>query len=409
MKLLALVSEPPWPPHSGYRIRAWELLSRLAERFETRLVCLDRGAARPEASWESRFARVRFVRGGRVRPAHALRSLLTGAPHHALAHDGPELRRVLAEEARGCDAIVAHYLYFARALQSLGPGRPRLILDQHNLDRDTWESHAAAAAGPLRWWLLRQAELVRRDERRYLPMFDVIFSVSEPDAARTKEIAGPRPRVEVAANGADCERLRPASVAREGGSTVLFTGTRARRNVDGLSWFLRECWPRVRGAVAGARLVVAGDVSPSDLPGALGHETGVTFTGELDDLSSALSAADVSIVPIRLGGGTKIKTFEALASGVPVVALSASATGSCCGEANGVLAEGDSPAYAAAVIRLLRDAPLRLRLGAAGRRHAELAHDWCRIAARVGDVVAEGIGDSPTLAPGQGTEQRGSA
>ena len=408
MRLLALVSEAPWPPHSGYRIRAWEILTRLAERFETRLICLDRGDVRRDRSWESRFARVRHVSGGRVGPVLMARSLFTGAPHHALAHDGAELRRAIAEEAEGCDAVVAHYLYFARALSALGPSRPRLILDQHNLDRDTWESHAQAASGLARWWLMRQAELVRRDERRYLPMFDVIFSVSEPDAARTRAIAGPDVRVEVAGNGADCERLQPALVDREG-TTVLFTGTRARRNVDGLSWFIRECWPRVRAAIPRATLLVAGDMSPNDLPDGLGHETGVTFTGALDDLAPALSAADVAIVPIRLGGGTKLKTFEALASGVPVVALSASATGSCCGEANGVLAEGDSPAYAAAVIRLLRDAPLRLRLGVAGRRHAERAHDWCRIAARVGDVVAEVSGASPGLPNGQGTEQRGSA
>ena len=256
------------------------------------------------------------------------------------------------------------------------------------MDRDTWESHASAARGPLRWWLARQAELVRRDERAFLPQFEAIFPVSGHDAARTREIAGPRVRVEVAPNGADVARITPVDRHREG-RTILFTGTRARRNVDGLAWFLRECWPAIRAAAPQARLLVAGRIGPEDLPRDVRGEIGVTFTGQRDDLTFAFEAADLAIVPVRLGGGTKLKTFEALASGVPVVALSASATGSCCGESDGVLAASEPAAYAAAVSHLLRDDSYRLRLGEAGRRHAEQAHDWCRVAERIGDVIAE--------------------
>lgn len=399
MRLLALVGEPPWPAHSGYRIRCWELLSRLAERFPTRLICLDERSDPPGDSgspdrpgWESRFDAVRRVRRRRTGPLSLARSLVSSEPHHAWLHDGDELRRVLAEEAARCDVVVSHYLYFARALASLAPAtsvkRPLLVLDQHNLDRDTWESHAGAAKGPLRWWLAAQAARVRRDEATYLPLFDAIFSVSERDAQRTREIAGETVRVEVAPNAADCARLHPVPREREG-RTVLFTGTRARRNVDGLAWFIRHCWPLVCQQVPDARLLVAGRIDANDLPGRLGHEAGITFTGAQEDLRNAFADADVAIVPIRLGGGTKLKVFEALASGVPVVALSASTSGCCCGERDGLLVHDEPLAYAMAVSRLLRDGSRRLRLGEAARLHAEQAHDWVHVATRAGDVIDE--------------------
>jgi glycosyltransferase involved in cell wall biosynthesis len=400
VRLLAVTAEPPWPPVSGYRIRCWELLGRLADRFEVRLLCLAEDGRR-SSGWEGRFASVRLVPRRHASATSLARSLVSSVPHHAALHDSPELRRALVEESRDCDAIVAHYLYFARALESLGGRRPALVLDQHNMDRDTWESHAEAAHGPSRWWLRRQAALIRRDEARHLPLFDAIFAVSEPDAARTRALA-PSARVEVAPNGADCDAMRPGR-GSESGRVLLFSGTSARRNVDGLAWFLRDCWPLVRANVPGATLVIAGRIGPGDLPHAVRRAPGLTFTGQRADLQFAFQGADAAIVPVRLGGGTKLKVFEALASGLPVVAVSASATGCCCGPEDGVLAEGDAPAYAAAASSLLLDDSLRKRLGAAGRRHAEQAHDWGHIAARVGDVIAE-VAEARAGRPVQGTE-----
>ncbi len=385
MKILALVAEPPHPAESGYRIRCWEILRRLAERHEVRVVTRSLEPV-SDAAWHATFDSVREVRGRGASPASLARSIVSRVPHHAALFAGDEMERAILEAARGADVIYAHYLYFARVLQALGPDRPALVLDQHNVDHETWESHASVARGPLRWWLARQAELVRRDERAFLPMFSAVLSVSEADARITRAIAGPAVRVVVAPNGADCSRLRPQP-PREGGSTLLLTATSARRNVDGLAWFLRGAWPLVRRAVPSARLLVAGSLDPGRLPAALRRETGVTFTGHQESLEGAFSAADVAIVPIRLGGGTKLKTFEALASGLPVVAISPSAPDSCCTPNDGVLAENEPAAYAQAVIRLLQDDDLRRRLGAAGRRHAEAAHDWNRVARLVETVL----------------------
>lgn len=391
MRILALVAEPPWPAVNGYRIRCWELLRRLAVRHAVRLLVLDRsGRDAPPSDggdWRAVFESVRLVRGARTSPLSLFRSLAASAPHHALLHDGTALRAALAEESRGCDALYVHYLYFARALRSLGPDRPPCVLDQHNLDHETWASHAARARGPLRWWLLRQERLVRADERELLGSFDAILPVSEADARATRELAGPRPAIVVAPNGADCTTWRP-SAGSAGGSTLIFSGTSARRNIDGLAWFLRDAWPLVRAELPSAQLVVAGSLDPRRLPRGLRGEAGVTFTGAEPDLRSRFSSADLAIVPVRAGGGTKLKTFEALACGLPVVASSEASRGLCCGEGEGVLVAPDAVTYAAAVVRLLRDPEQRRRLGARGRDHAERVHDWSRVA----DIVDGALG-----------------
>ena len=140
-----------------------------------------------------------------------------------------------------------------------------------------------------------------------------------------------------------------------------------QRNVEGLAWFLRECWPRIRHEVPRARLLVAGSLDPARLPRRLRHETGVTFTGRREDLQFAFDEADVSVVPVRIGGGTKLKAFESLSAGLPVVARPEAVDGECCDDLHGVLVRSDAMSYAAAVVSLLASPDARCELGRRAR------------------------------------------
>jgi len=382
MRILAVVAEPPHPPRSGYRIRCWEILSRLAAAHEVRLVTLSRDGAAPGGEWRERFASVASISGGGVGPRELAASLLTRRPHHELAHLPSDLHALLEREAAGCDVVYVHYLYFAAALPWDVAPRPAIVLDQHNLDRTTWWSHAAAASEPRAAWLRFQARAIERMERAWLPRFDAVLSVSEGDAATTREVVTQRTRVSVARNGADCARLRPAPF-RETGATVLFSATSSRRNVDGLAHFLENAWPSVRARVPRAQLLVAGSLDPSRLPRRLRGDASVSFTGERDSIDDAFRAADLAIVPVRLGGGTKLKVFEALASGLPVVAHPSAVEEGCCTRDRGVLAEPQDVAQAAVMARLLEDVEERRKLAAAARQHAERVHDWVEIASVV--------------------------
>jgi glycosyltransferase involved in cell wall biosynthesis len=123
---------------------------------------------------------------------------------------------------------------------------------------------------------------------------------------------------------------------------------------------------------------VAGSLLRDHLPRAARDAAGVTFSGPLDDLRPELERADVAIVPVRLGGGTKLKVFEALAAGLPVVAHPAAAD-DCC-PSHGVTCRSDAASYAEAIATLLEDPDLRRAQGASALAHAREAHDWDRLA-----------------------------
>lgn len=394
LRVVAVTACPPHPPRSGYQIRCWQLLRRLAARHDVSLLALQRDDAPGGAEWERAFVRVRRLPGGRTTPLSLARSLVSATPHHVAIHATAPLRSALAEEAEGADAVVCHYLYFAPCLPPRpSSGGPAFVLDQHNLDREVWDTWAASAPWPWqRAWLARQARLVRAFEERRLRDFDAVIAVSERDARATRDILrDAATRVVVAENGVDLARFGPAPSDAARAPTVAFPGTDARRNVEGIAWFLRACWPAVRARVPDARLVIAGRFAPRALPDDLRAAPGLVFTGEVDDMGSVLREADVAIVPVRRGGGTKIKALEAMAAGLPVVLAHESAAGLDVTTGENALVSADPAAYVADVATLLLQPSRRRAIGLAARRFVEERHGWDSIALVAEEALARAV------------------
>lgn len=398
MRILAITAVPPEPARSGYQIRCLEILRRLAERHDVSLISGVRSTAKAASGPTFRLAGFRVTPLGRTTPWSLARSLVSDAPHHAGTHCTADLRRMVSDVVRGgIDVVYAHYLYFAPALPAAGtPGRPACVLDQHNVDHEVWDLLACAEANPVtRWFWARQAQLMRRFEARHLPAFDAVVSVSERDAEATRAVlgAGSGTRVVVAPNGVDLARIRPRS-RREAQAppTVVFTGTSARRNVEGVAWFLRACWPGIRACVPAARFVLAGAFDRAALPVDVRQAQGLEVTGPVQDVVPYLHAADVAVVPVRLGGGTKLKALEAMAVGLPVVATARSAAGLEVRDGVDLLVRDEPVGYIEAVVTLLRDAGTAARLGTAARRHVEARHGWDDVTRTVENVLERASG-----------------
>lgn len=153
--------------------------------------------------------------------------------------------------------------------------------------------------------------------------------------------------------------------------TFLLVGLMTYRpNADGARWFVRDVWPTIRLALPGARLRIVGAASGSVM--ALDDEPGVSVAGELPALDRELEDADVAVVPIRYGGGTRLKVLEAWAHGIPVVSTSVGAAGLGARDGEHVLIADDAATFARACQRAAGDLDLRARVVEAGRRlHAE--------------------------------------
>ncbi len=281
--------------------------------------------------------------------------------------------------------IVAHSYHVASAARNAGAP---LWVDFHNLDSEIWRRTAETAPSLLlRGFAGLQADRVARVEAALVPAAAGISCVSARDAAALGAL---RPRAEplVVPNGVDLARHAFRASAPPG-ETVVFVGDLSwPPNADAVRWFLSDVWPRVRRARPAARAEIVGRSAPPDLMRLGGGSGGGVFAGEGGDARTHWLAAAVCVVPLRAGGGTRLKVLEAAATGVPVVATSIGAEGLAFAAETEILRRDDADAFAAAVVALLSDAGAARRQAQAARARVERMYGWGPIGAAFARALA---------------------
>ena len=255
----------------------------------------------------------------------------------------------------------------------------------HNVEAEIFARHAAVASALWRPVWRRQARMMEgcREARR--------CGASTPSSPSRERDAGELrrryglERLATIDTGVDLEFYAfdpPAAAPDREGGTVVFSGAMdARANIDGIGFLMDEVWPLVAAARPAARALIVGRNPPASLR-AEAARRGLRwrFTGFVDDIRPYVRAGEVSVIPLRVGSGTRLKAFEAMAMGRPVVSTALGVEGL------GVTAEthylrGDTAgAFAAAILRLLADAALRGRVAAAARELLEERFSWRQVA-----------------------------
>ena len=282
-----------------------------------------------------------------------------------------------------------------RAGLSPSPASPRLVFDDHNaeyvLQRSAFQSDARH---PSRWhaalYSFVQWQKLARYERDVLRAYDAVAAVSQTDARALQQIA-PSVTIHVVPNGVDTEEFAPRAAVVDGAADeshdtadeqsadLVFTGKMDYRpNVDAVLWFAGEILPRVRAQVPAARFVIVGQ-QPHPRLTPLAALAGVLLTGWVEDVKPYIAGAAVYVAPLRMGGGTRLKVLQAMSMAKPIVSTTLGCDGLSVQSGREALL-GDTPdAFAAAVVRLLRDPALGRRLGAQARALAIAQYDWRRI------------------------------
>jgi glycosyltransferase involved in cell wall biosynthesis len=228
-----------------------------------------------------------------------------------------------------------------------------------------------------------QAQFKRmlRFESRALRQFDAILAVSEADRETFARLypAVDVDGIHVVRTGVDTDFFRPAP-SPSSSVELVFTGSMDwLPNEDAMLWFCREILPLVRRDVAGVTLSIVGrDPTPAVLK--LATEAGVRVTGRVDDVRPHMSAAAAFVVPLRVGGGTRLKIFEAMAMAKAVVSTTVGAEGLPVTHDGDILLADDAASFARAVVRVLTDINERLRLETAARRLVAEPFDWSVVA-----------------------------
>jgi len=288
----------------------------------------------------------------------------------------------LPDAMRGAAAVLVHHQGMAPLLRAPRFSRARWAFHPHNAAGDRAEQLAAVAPHRTRAWLLRQeAEHIRAVERDAIEHADVLIVATEEDGRR---LAVPGVPTVVVPQGVDLDRFPVTPLPAE--PTVLFAGSLDYEpNVDGITWFARDIWPRVRAAVPAARLLVVGR-DPADDVRALDGRDAVEVHANVPDMAEWLAAARVAAIPLRVGTGVRIKALEALAAGRPVVGTSIALEGIPLG-ADDADVRDEPGSFADAVVRLLRDDALAGARHDAGRRFVEVHASWKASADALADAL----------------------
>ena len=400
MRVLLLTQILPYPPDSGPKVKTFHLLQHLARRHEVTLVSLVRSGAEAARASELRAlcAEVHTVPLPRSRARDALhlaRSFAAGDSFIMRRDDSPELRALLAGLASRTRFDIVHADQLNMAQYAVGLPAGARVLDEHNAVWAIVRRMAEHSGYGRRLFLELEARRLRRYEATICARFDALMAVSAPDLALLRlaadEAGVALPPTTIIPIAVDARGAPPVARA-EAPLTILSMATMFwPPNIDGVLWFAREVYPLVRRAVPAARFAVVGARPPASVRRLAQDDPSIAVTGYVEDPRPFLEQAAALIVPVRAGGGMRVKILEALARGLPVVSTTIGYEGIALSPGEHLLV-GDTPeAFAQALIRLLRDPAIGGRLAAAGPRVAEGVYDWRVVNRRVDAVYPEAL------------------
>jgi polysaccharide biosynthesis protein PslH len=245
------------------------------------------------------------------------------------------------------------------------------VLFTHNVEAEIFKRHLSVARNPLMRALWKsQFRKIERFERYALAAFDRIVAVSERDKAQFEQNYGARD-VEVIPTGVDLDYFKPEASGQS--KTVVFTGSMDwLANIDGLSYFMDEVWPLIVRDEPNASMVVVGRSPPADLV-RRAEQRGYAwnFTYFVRDIRPHVAGASAFIIPLRVGGGTRLKVFEAMAMGCPVVSTSIGVEGLPVVAGEHYLLGDDAETLAKQTVALLRDPERGRQLAGHARAYVE--------------------------------------
>jgi polysaccharide biosynthesis protein PslH len=397
VRILIVAPRVPWPPHQGTAIRNLAIALELGRRHQVTILAFE-SAADELGPLEKAGIQVVSVPLPSPRPmARRVFDLpMTAGPDLSRRLDSEAMRQAtaaLVDEAATAQSpfdvvqiegleMAAHGLAAADALQAAFGRRPQVIYDAHNAEWVLQERAWRADSRHLRTWVGAiysriQTRKLRRFERELLEIVDATVAVSEADAAALREVA-PAASITVVPNGVDTEsRVSAVSTSPVKEGTCLFIGKMDfRPNIDAVLWFCREVWPHVRAARPDARFWIVGR-DPTDRVRALHDgDAGIEVVGAVPDVAPWLARAAVVVVPLRIGGGTRLKVLEAMVAAKAIAATTMAVEGLAVQDDREALLADEPAALSAMIVRLLGDSALRRRLGAAARETALERYGW---------------------------------
>ena len=396
MKILWVKAGKLLPINTGGRIRSYNILRYLANGHDVTVFSYYQGKQDPsyDEALSRHFSDTVCIATGApgngsprlLRTLHYLSKLCRASPYAVSQFDSKRVRLALRNylQSRRFDVAVCDFL--AASLNF--PNRVVIptVLFQHNVEAVLWQRQSQVGASPIaRLAFSVEAAKMKRYEPAAIGKFDHVVAVSDSDRRRMGGVSDDR--ITVVPTGVDIEKFAGKAVAVVSDPVVVFTGTMDwEANVDGIEFFCDQIWPMILAEIPDARLLIVGR-EPGPRVKRLASAS-VEITGTVPSILEYLEKAAVVIVPLRIGGGTRLKIYEAMAMGKAVVSTSIGAEGLDVHPDRDIVLCDEPSEFAHRVIQLLRDGNLRLRYGREAVKTVS-QYDWAVIARRFEEVLAK--------------------
>lgn len=383
LRVLVLDEEPPYPPDAGKRIRTWNLLRRLAQRHQVSLLCYGTRANSAVAALEAAGICVYLVPIPATIAApglylRLLANVFSRYPYSVDKHYSDEFQRCFQElvASHTFDLVHCEWTPYARYLRDF-QSCPVLIAT-HNVESQIWIRRALQSRSALeRQFFGLQATRMERFERQALRRAQAVTAVTQQDRHQMQSWGIQNPRL--VENGVDLDYYSFSATGDD--SQILFLASLDwYPNRDALDYFLEEIMPLVRSARPEVKFVIVGRRPPDNLVKRVAELPCTELAADVPDVRPYLRQATVVVVPLRIGGGSRLKILESLAAGKAVVSSSIGAEGLQV-QHNLHLRLADEPReFASSVLELLGSAAERTRLGSNGRQLVTSHYSWDKMA-----------------------------
>lgn len=398
LRALELIPTLPYPPRSGGHLRAWNLCDRLSTRVSQTVLCRVFEPVPPEhaAPFANRHIDLQTVLIPRPQPAirvlKGLRLLFSSYPIMAGGWDHRAMRRRLTQmlATNGFDLVALHGSPLCVYMPLLRHTRALKVVHLYDLETEFLFRQAKnLPTGIRKLMMLHDAHRMRRSEARLLRAADLIIVTSERERQALLQ-KNPHYRIATVPNGVDCQTRRPLPPAE--GRELLYVGSLSYApNEDAVLHFASAVWPALHARFPEATFRVVGR-GPSERIRRLHGRDGIHITGEVDEVEPYYRQAALCVVPLRVGGGTRLKILEAFAFGRPVVSTTLGCEGLDAVDGRHLLV-GDTPAaMSAQIARVLQQPDLAGALCANGRALIEQRYSWDRIADGLHDTYVQLVG-----------------
>lgn len=398
MRILWLNAGLLLPLDKGGKLRTWHLMRHLAERHEITYLSFADPATTPVQREGMRdvCAHLRVIprtdpaKGSLAFYAGAAGRILDPLPYAAGKYRSAEYRARVDDllETGRFDLVVCDFLVPAVNLPRRLPCPS--VLFTHNVEAEIWRRHYERQRDPVRRVLFRQQwHRMLRFEADTASRFDLVLAVSAADRLTLQRLYANRLKAPVftVATGVDTTFFAPRPAADVAPRHLVFTGSMDWiPNEDAMTHFCHDILPLIRAQEPAVTLSIVGR-APTPAVLRLADIPGVHVTGGVDDVRDHIARAAVYVVPIRIGGGTRLKIFEAMGMARAVVSTTVGAEGLPVTDGQDVVIADDPDRFAASVVSLLRGPAQRVQLERAARQLVVERYDWSAVAGQLEEAL----------------------